>query len=71
MSDNQFLDVMYNENAAAVQFAIDFLLYEAAIDEAPSPEEVAQWRDILMKRGGKFERYAHLCQKWLEEEAGQ
>ena len=44
---------------------------QAAIDEAPSPEEVAQWRDILMKRGGKFERYAHLCQKWLEEEAGQ
>lgn len=32
-------------------------------------EEVAQWRDILAARGGKFLRLSKICQTWLDEEA--
>ncbi len=67
---NEFLDIMYNEPAEVVKFTLDFWLYECAVDASPPPEEVRQWRDILAKRGGKFEKYAHFCQQWLEEEAG-
>ncbi len=35
----------------------------------PSAEEVAQWRDILAARGGKFLRLSKICQTWLDEEA--
>ena len=38
------------------------------MDEAPSAAEVAQWRDILNARGGRFSRLAALCQTWLDEE---
>lgn len=37
--------------------------------DAPSAEEVAQWRDILAARGGKFLRLSKICQTWLDEEA--
>ena len=47
---------------------LDFWLYECSIDEAPAAAEVAQWRDILAARGGKFTRLAQICQTWLDEE---
>lgn len=56
------------ETVAIVEETLDFLLYECSIDEAPSAEEVALWRDMLNKRGGKFVRLAQICQTWLDEE---
>ena len=41
----------------------------AVLKSAPDAEEVAQWRDILKARGGKFVRLADICQTWLDEEA--
>ena len=35
---------------------------------ARAAAEVAQWRDILAARGGKFTRLAQICQTWLDEE---
>ncbi|WP_434777339.1 dioxygenase [Neisseria sp. Ec49-e6-T10] len=66
---NDFLDIMYNESSEVVKFTLEFWLYECEISESPPVAEVRQWRDILAKRGGKFEKYAHFCQQWLEEEA--
>ena len=67
---NDFLDIMYNESSEVVKFTLEFWLYECEVSASPSIEEVAQWRNILAKRGGKFEKYAHFCQEWLDEEAG-
>ena len=56
------------EAAGTVAETLDFWLYECSIDEAPAAAEVAQWRDILAARGGKFTRLAQICQTWLDEE---
>ncbi|ENV5461128.1 ring hydroxylating dioxygenase [Neisseria gonorrhoeae] len=56
-------------NRIVIEETLDFLLYECSIDDAPSAEEVAQWRDILAARGGKFLRLSKICQTWLDEEA--
>ena len=64
----ELLDLIRNESAGTVGETLDFWLYECSMDEAPSAAEVAQWRDILNARGGRFSRLAALCQTWLDEE---
>ena len=66
---SELLTLIETESAGIVAETLDFWLYECSLDEAPKPEEVAQWRDILAKRGAKFERLAAICQTWLDEEA--
>ncbi|MDO5058514.1 MAG: dioxygenase [Neisseria sp.] len=62
-------DLLKGEGAGAIQETLDFMLYECSLDEAPSATDVAEWRDILTARGGKFSRYAEICSQWLAEEA--
>ena len=64
----ELTDLMQQDAAGTVAETLDFWLYECSIDEAPSAAEVAQWRDILAARGGKFTRLAQICQTWLDEE---
>ncbi|CBN87650.1 hypothetical protein NLA_14350 [Neisseria lactamica 020-06] len=61
--------LIQTESIPVIEETLDFLLYECSIDDAPSAEEVAQWRDILAARGGKFLRLSKICQTWLDEEA--
>ncbi|HFC6360460.1 TPA: dioxygenase [Neisseria lactamica] len=61
--------LIQTESIPVIEETLDFLLYECSIDDAPSAEEVAQWRDILAARGGKFLRLSEICQTWLDEEA--
>lgn len=63
------LELIGTEPSAVVAETLDFLLYECSLDEAPSPEEVRRWQEILLARGGKFVRLAQICETWLEEEA--
>lgn len=65
---SELIDLIETESIATVGETLDFLLYECSLDDAPNREEVAQWRDLLNKRGGKFVRLAKICQTWLEEE---
>mgnify|MGYP007039729763 FL=1 len=64
----ELTDLMQQEAAGTVAETLDFWLYECSIDEAPAAAEVAQWRDILAARGGKFTRLAQICHTWLDEE---
>lgn len=66
---NELIDLIQTESTGTVEETLNFFLYECSIDEAPSREEVAQWRDLLNQRGGKFTRLANICQNWLDEEA--
>ena len=66
---SELRNLMQTEPAGIVAETLDFWLYECSIDEAPAAAEVAQWRDILAARGGKFTRLAQICQTWLDEEA--
>ena len=59
---NELTSLMQTEAPGIVDETLDFCLYECSI-------EVAQWRDILKARGGKFVRLADICQTWLDEEA--
>ncbi|WP_301673595.1 MULTISPECIES: dioxygenase [Neisseria] len=61
--------LIQTESVAVIEETLNFLLYECSIDDAPSAEEVAQWRDMLAARGGKFLRLSKICQTWLDEEA--
>lgn len=63
------IDLIQTETVGTVEETLDFLLYECSIDDAPSREEVAHWRDLLNARGGKFVRLAEICQTWLDEES--
>ena len=63
------LQLIQTESTAVVAETLDFWLYECSLDEAPDAAEVAQWRDLLAQRGGKFTRLAQICQTWLDEEA--
>ena len=65
---NEIRALLETESVGTVEETLDFLLYECALEDAPSKEEVALWRDILEARGGKFIRLAQLCRTWLEEE---
>ncbi len=66
---SELLNLIQTESAGVVAETLDFWLYECSIDEAPDAAEVAQWRDLLTQRGGKFTRLAQICQTWLDEEA--
>lgn len=66
---SELLDLIRTESVGTVAETLDFCLYECSLDEAPAHAEVAQWRDELYARGGKFLRLANICQTWLEEEA--
>ena len=66
---NELTSLMQTEAPGVVGETLDFCLYECSIEDAPDAEEVAQWRDILKARGGKFVRLADICQTWLDEEA--
>ncbi|MDO4642051.1 MAG: dioxygenase [Neisseria sp.] len=65
---SELTHLIQTETPALVGETLDFWLYECSLDEAPSAEEVTQWRDILQSRGGKFVRLAAICQSWLNEE---
>ena len=65
---SELLNLIQTESAGVVAETLDFWLYECSIDEAPDAAEVAQWRDLLAQRGGKFTRLAQICQTWLDEE---
>ena len=65
---SELIDLIQTEPAGVVAETLDFLLHECSLDEAPSAEEVAQWRDLLTARGGKFLKLADACQAWLNLE---
>ena len=65
---SELIDLIQTESAGVVAETLDFLLHECSLDEAPSAEEVAQWRDLLTARGGKFLKIADNCQTWLNQE---
>ncbi|MDO4878124.1 MAG: dioxygenase [Neisseria sp.] len=60
-------ELIQTESPALIRETLDFLLYECSIDDAPSAEEVAQWRDILQNRGRQFRPSADICTQWLAE----
>ncbi|WP_165088717.1 dioxygenase [Neisseria yangbaofengii] len=66
---SELIDLIETESVGTVEETLDFLLYECSLDESPSRKEVAQWRDVLNGRGGKFVRLAKICQIWLDEES--
>ncbi|QEY24562.1 dioxygenase [Neisseria animalis] len=66
---SELLDLIQTESVGIVEETLDFWLYECSLDDAPTPEDVAHWREILQQRGGKFVRLANICQTWLDEEA--
>ena len=55
---NELTSLMQTETPGIVGETLDFCLYECSIEDAPDAEEVAQWRDILKARGGKFVRFS-------------
>ena len=65
---SELIDLIQTEPAGVEAETLDFLLHECSLDEAPSAEEVAQWRDLLTERGGKFLKIADTCQAWLNQE---
>lgn len=65
---SELLDLIHTESPSVIAETLDFWLHECSLDAAPTADEVAQWRDILIKRGSKFNRLAQLCQSWLAEE---
>lgn len=72
MSNNsnmsELLNLIQIESFPIVSETIHFWLYECSIDASPSKEEVIEWYEILMKRGGKFMQLANICQTWINEE---
>lgn len=66
---SELIDLIQTETVGTVEETLDFWLYECSVEDAPSREEVAHWRDLLSTRGGKFVRLAQICQTWLDEEA--
>ncbi|MFQ3070413.1 dioxygenase [Neisseria polysaccharea] len=61
--------LIQTESVAVIEETLNFLLYECSIDDAPTVEEIAVWRDMLAARGRKFLRLSKICQTWLDEEA--
>ncbi|MDO4696016.1 MAG: dioxygenase [Neisseria sp.] len=60
-------ELIKTENAGTVKEALDFMLYECSLDEAPDVGEVCEWLNILHARGSKFSACSALCRQWLEE----
>ena len=65
---SELINLIQTESAGVVAETLDFWLHECSLDEAPSIEEVTQWRDLLNARGGKFLKIAAACQNWLDQE---
>lgn len=63
------IELLQTSSPAEIRETLTFLFEECALDQAPTAEEVAQWRDILQQRGDKFARVAQICQTWLDETA--
>lgn len=66
---SELTQLIETESLMVVEETLIFLLHECSLEEAPSLAQVQQWRDILQQRGGKFQRLANECQRWLDEEA--
>lgn len=64
---SELLHLMQSESYGEVQETLQFFLDECSLDEVPSHEEIAQWRDALQQRGGKFSTLAQQCQQYLDE----
>ena len=63
----ELTQLIQTDSYGEVQETLQFLLEECSLDQAPSREEIAQWRDILAMRGGKFQALAQQCQQFLNE----
>ena len=63
----ELAQLIQTDSYGEVQETLQFLLEECSLDQAPSREEIAQWRDILATRGGKFQALAQQCQQFLNE----
>ena len=63
----ELTQLIQTDSYGEVQETLQFLLEECSLDQAPSREEIAQWRDILATRGGKFQALAQQCQQSLNE----
>ena len=67
---SELIDLIQTESPGIVAETLDFWLHECQLEDAPDAQEVALWRDMLTRRGGKFLRIADTCQAWLEQEQG-
>jgi len=63
----ELAQLIQTDSYGEVQETLQFLLEECSLDQAPDREEIAQWRDILATRGGKFQALAQQCQQFLNE----
>lgn len=63
----ELTQLIQTDSYGEVQETLQFLLEECSLDQAPNREEIAQWRDILAMRGGKFQALALQCQQFLNE----
>lgn len=61
------IELLQTSSPAEIRETLTFLFEECALDQAPTAEEVAQWRDILQQRGGKFAKVAQMCEDYLQE----
>ncbi len=62
-------ELIRHESVGLVEETLDFLLNECSLDDTPSAEEVREWQSLLAARGGRFNRLAEMCGRWLEESA--
>lgn len=67
MMNSALDDMMEHEAYADVQETLLFLLEECSLDEAPSIDEVVKWQAVFRQRGGKFQKLAHLCEQFIQE----
>ena len=65
----ELTQLIQTDSYGEVQETLQFLLEECSLDQAPNREEIAQWRDILAMRGGKFQALAQQCQQSLNDPA--
>ena len=65
------IDACREGAAGSVAEILQFFLEECELEQAPDANTVAQCRDILAARAGKFQRLAQMCQDWLDEQASE
>ena len=65
--NTELLEIFQTDSFGEIQETIQFWLEECSLDQAPTATEVAQWLDILDKRGGKFVQLAKICQDYLHK----
>ena len=63
---DDLIEACRDEAAGTVAEILSFFLEECELDQAPDAATVAQCRDILAARGGKFQRLAQMCQDSLD-----